>query len=141
VKIIEVLNLTKEIPIAEIAKHHLEISEKVARQALKQAGCYSIVGKSGWFFDGIENDENLEQSIYVFANQVKRQQEGVIKAAANLGTNEDSNDMPSIIRKRHSFDLDVRLVRSLKVECVKNDITLYEAVEDAIRAYLERDSL
>ena len=54
--------------------------------------------------------------------------------------NEDTNDGLFIPRKRHSFDLDVRLVKELKLKCVKEDVTLYEAVEDAIRAYLERDN-
>lgn len=140
-KIIEILELSKEKTIAEIAKDHLEIGEKVARQALKQAGCYAVVGQPGWFFDETENEENLQESIYVFADQVKRQQEGIVKAAANLGINEDTNGDPFVIRKRHSFDLDVRLVKQLKLHSVKNDITLYEAVETAIRDYLNRDTL
>ena len=39
-------------------------------------------------------------------------------------------------RKRHSFDLDVRLVKELKFHCVREDKTLYEVVEAAIRDYL-----
>lgn len=140
-KIGEILELSQSETIANIAKNYLTIGEKIARQSLKQAGCYSIVGQAGWFFDETENPENLETSIYEFANQVKRQQDGIIKAAANLGINEDTNGDPYIIRKRHSFDLDVRLVKQLKLHSVKNDITLYEAVEQAIRDYMKRDTL
>lgn len=133
-KISEILELSKSKPIADIAKNYLDIGEKPARQALKQAGCYSIVGQPGWFFDDTENPENLEKSIYDFANQVKHQREGVLKAMANLGTNNDSEFIP---RKRHSFDLDVRLVKELKLHCVREDKTLYEVVEAALRDYLD----
>lgn len=135
----EIIELTQTKTIAEIAKDHLTIGEKPARQAMKQAGCYSIVGQAGWFFDESENPENLDKSIYEFADQVKKQESGILKAAANLGFNEEWNEESFIPRKRHSFDLDVRLVKELKIHCVKRDKTLYEAVEQAIREYLERD--
>ncbi len=131
----ELIELTQTKTIAEIAKEYLTIGEKPAREALKQAGCYTIVGQAGWFFDESENPDNLEKSIYEFADQVKHQREGVLKAMANLGTNDDSEFVP---RKRHSFDLDVRLVKELKLHCVREDKTLYEVVESAIREYMER---
>jgi hypothetical protein len=132
-KIKDVLELVKDKPIAEVAKESLTIGEKPARQALKLAGCYTIVGQSGWFFDDSENPNNLEKSIYDFADQVKQQHDTILKSAANLGTNEETSFVP---RKRHSFDLDVRLVKELKLHCVREDLTLYEVVEDAIRGYL-----
>lgn len=132
----EILELTKTKPIAEVAKEHLAIGEKPARLALKQAGCYTIVGQSGWFLDESENPDNLDKSIYYFADQVKQQKEGILKAAANLSLNYGTVDM--IPRKRHSFDLDVRLVKELKLHCVKEDKTLYEVVEAAIREYMDR---
>ena len=137
-KISEVMELSKTKTIAEIAKEYLTIGEKPARQALKQAGCYSVVGQSGWFFDDSENPDNLDKSIYEFAEQVKQQQAGIYKATANLRMNEDTSNSLFIPRKRHSFDLDVRLVKELKLHCVKEDRTLYEVVEDAIREYMER---
>lgn len=135
-KIRKILELTQEKPIAEIAKEYLTIGEKTARQALKQAGCYSIVGQAGWHFDESENPENLDKSIYEFAEKVKQQEKGVLKAMANLGTNEAAEFVP---RKRHSFDLDVRLIKELKLHCVKEDKTLYEVVEAAIREYLHQN--
>lgn len=134
-KISEILELSKNKTIAEIAKDDLTIGEKSAREALKQAGCYSIVGQAGWFLDESENPDNLDKSIYEFADQVKQQKAGVLKAMANLGTNEDTEFIP---RKRHSFDLDVRLVKELKIHCVREDKTLYEVVEAAIRDYLHK---
>lgn len=135
-KISEIIDLTQTMTVAEIAKEHLSIGEKPARKALKLAGCYSVVGRAGWFFDESENPDNLNKSIYYFADQLKQEEEGMLRAAANLGTFEETVFIP---RKRHSFDLDVRIVKELKIHCVKKDITLYEAVEDAIRAYLDAE--
>ncbi len=133
-KIKELLELTQQEPIAEIAKKHLTIGEKPARQAMKRAGCYTIVGQPGWIFDDTENPENLERSIYDFAKEVHEERKMELKAAANAMT-ADEDFVP---RKRHSFDLDVRLVKELKLYCVREDKTLYEAVETAIRNYLNK---
>lgn len=131
-KISEVIAMTQERTIAEIAKNNLTIGEKMARKALKLAGCYSTVGKAGWFFEEGEDPENLNKTIYYFADQVRELERTMLKDTANV----DSNVY--IPRKRHSFDLDVRIVKDLKLHCVKNDLTLYEAVESAISEYLER---
>jgi len=143
-KISEILELTKTKPIAEIAKEHLTIGEKPTRAALKRAGCYSIVGQPGWFLDETENESNLERSIYEIADELKEERNVILKERANLGSNKVTSvlkstavfDTDPVYRKRHSFDLDVALVKELKLHCVKSDITLYEAVEDAIRNYL-----
>lgn len=143
-KISEILELTKTKPIAEIAKEHLTIGEKPARAALKRAGCYSIVGQPGWFLDETENETNLERSIYEIADELKEERGTILKERANVGSNKLTvgqkstavYDTDPVYRKRHSFDLDVALVKELKLHCVKSDITLYEAVEDAIRNYL-----
>lgn len=143
-KISEILELTKTKPVAEIAKEYLTIGEKPTRAALKRAGCYTIVGKPGWFFDDTENPPNLDRSIYDIAEELKKERVVILKERANLGSNKlisapkrvVVNDMDPVYRKRHSFDLDVSLVKELKMHCVQNDITLYEAVEDAIRNYL-----
>lgn len=137
-KISEVLEMSIKKPIAEIARDHLNIGEKTARQALKRAGCYSIVGQPGWFFDESENPENLDKSIYLFAEQIKEERAALLKEAANVQTYKRGG--PEVQRKRHSFDLDVKLVKKLKLKCVRDDETLYEAVENAIRLYLEQES-
>lgn len=133
-KIKEVLELTQQQPLAEIAKQYLTIGEKPARKAMKRAGCYTIVGRAGWIFDDSENPLNLERSIYDFDEEVKSVEKEELRQRANLATKEETDFIP---RKRHSFDLDVRLVKELKLHCVKEDKTLYEAVEEAIRNYLD----
>ena len=143
-KISEILELTKTKPVAEIAKEYLTIGEKPTRAALKRAGCYSIVGQPGWFLDETENEANLERSIYEIADEIKKEKATILKEKANVGSNKLTSvpksttvyDTDLVYRKRHSFDLDVALVKELKLHCVQNDITLYEAVEDAIRTYL-----
>lgn len=135
-KIKEVIELTKQQPLAEVAKQYLSIGEKPARKAMHRAGCYTIVGQPGWIFDDSENPINLERSIYEFAEEAKEIQKQELRHAANLETNQETEFIP---RKRHSFDLDVRLVKELKLYCVKEDKTLYEVVEEAIREYLQRN--
>lgn len=130
----EVLELVKEKPLAQVAKEHLTIGEKPARLAMQRAGCYSIVGQAGWFLDESENPDNLNKSIYDFADQVKREEAAMLKAAANLETFTETIYIP---RKRHSFDLDVRIVKELKMYCVREDKNLYEVVESALQAYLD----
>lgn len=136
-KVSEILELTKTMPISEIAKTHLNIGEKPARAALKYAGAYTIVGQSGWFLDKDVEPSILDRSIYELSDEVKEERARELKLAANLGSNlRDEEEQPSIHRKRHSFDLDVALVKTLKLHCVKQDKKLYEAVETAIRNYL-----
>lgn len=133
----EVLELTQQKTIAEIAKNDLTIGEKLARQALREAGCYSIVGQAGWHFDKSYSAENLDKSIYEFAELVKQNQNEELMQAANVQTFQENNIM--VPRKRHSFDLDVRLMKQLKLKCVREDLNLYEAVENAIKLYLKED--
>lgn len=54
----------------------------------------------------------------------------------DTNVNFDTNVGTDISRKRASFDLDVELVKQLKVQAVLQDKNLYEMVEIAIREYL-----
>lgn len=78
-KLREILELTKSVKLAIIAKEQLDFGEKKAVEALKLAGCYFISGKPGWHFDGDESI--LEKSIYDFVPSTKR------KAKATTGVN------------------------------------------------------
>ncbi|WP_214781019.1 hypothetical protein [Exiguobacterium sp. s22] len=42
-----------------------------------------------------------------------------------------------IKRKRMSFDLDIELMKELKIQGIRDDVPLYEMVENAIRHYLD----
>lgn len=175
-KIGEILELTQTKNIASIAKESLDIGEKPTREALKKAGCFSISGKSGWFFEGDPNV--LEQSIYDFSPPKKinrtttkatanvstkepkkeltlepsnvsakeemnlaETQTAVTKELANVRTKEpmnvSTNEPKTIIRKRSSFDIDVELMKELKIKAVLSEKNVYEMVETAIRNYLK----
>lgn len=134
-KIKEILELTQTQPIAEVAKQYLTIGEKPTRQAMKRAGCYTIVGQAGWIFDDTESSLNLECSVYELAEEVARERNEDLKAAVD-GYTADENYIP---RRRHSFDLDIRVVKQLKLHCIRTDQTLYEVVEEAILQYLESE--
>lgn len=137
-KISEIIELTKELPLAEIAKDRLAIGEKQARQAMKRAGCYTVVGQAGWIFDDTENPENLNRSIYDFAKIVQEERKEELKTVRYEPSIKVENGVP---RKRHSFDLDVRVVRDLKLYCVREDKKLYEVVELAIKDYVKKNEI
>jgi len=42
----------------------------------------------------------------------------------------------NVVRKRSSFDLDVQLLKQLKIQAIIHDRNVYEMVEDAIKLYL-----
>lgn len=157
----EILELTKTKRLSEIAKESLEIGEKKAVEGLKKAGCYNISGKRGWHFDGDESV--LEQSIYDFVaptkgnakanvptNEPTLQPSNVGKAIDEIKkgkqevatTKEETNvrtlERKSVIRKRSSFDIDVELMKELKIHAVIQDKNIYEIVETAIRKELAR---
>lgn len=150
-KLKEVLELTQSERLADVAKNHLEIGEKVARQALKNAGCYSVNGKRGWFYDGAP--EELERSLYDFLPEKShgerkngRRNERKIKSTNktmnqrnNVHINQLAESKPDTIRrKRASFDIDAQLLKQLKLQSVQEERHLYEIVEEALYQYIER---
>lgn len=133
-KIREILSLTQEKRLSEIAKEHLNIGEKPTREALKRAGCYSISGKKGWFFDG--NEEILDKEIYEFAtvkDKANARTKDVKRESREEVKNEEMNK-----RKRASFDLDADLLKQLKIKAVVEEKNIYELVEQAIKEFLEK---
>ncbi|GAB6485593.1 hypothetical protein bcgnr5371_60300 [Bacillus cereus] len=150
-KISEVLSMTQEKPLSEIAKEHLNFGEKIARQALKNAGAKSQRGKKGWVFEGAEED--LEKSIYDFAElKIIRKDTANVstKVTKKQRTNKTKNDDTLEVlnkrteeqkgRKRASFDIDKELLKRLKVKSVLEEKHVYEMVEEAIRAYLNEQN-
>jgi len=70
VKIKEIIELSKTDSLAKIAKEHLSVGKEKAREGLKLAGCYSVNGVKGWFFDG--DQSVLDQSIYDFVSTTRK---------------------------------------------------------------------
>ncbi|MCU5375505.1 hypothetical protein OCD91_27745, partial [Bacillus pacificus] len=53
-------------------------------------------------------------------------------------TNVRTLEPKSVVRKRSSFDIDVELMKELKIQAVIHDRNIYEIVETAIRKELTR---
>lgn len=159
----DILELTKTRKVAEIAKEFLEVGEKKAVEGLKKAGCTFTSGKPGWYLAEGMNESVLEQSLYDFVAPTKGkakanvstkeptlQPSNVVKAVEEIKkgkeevatTKEQTNvrtlEPKSVIRKRSSFDIDVELMKELKIQAVIHDKNIYEIVETAIRKELTR---
>lgn len=135
-KIGQILKLTQEKRLSEIAKEHLSIGEKPTREALKNAGCYPIAGKKGWYFDG--DEEILDKEIYEFT-KIKPTANVRTKVDKNEGSKEEMNlkiEHQKNERKRASFDLDADLLKQIKIKAVVEDKNIYELVEQAIKEFL-----
>ncbi len=162
-KIKEILELTQTMKLAEVSKKYLEVGEKKASAGLKEAGCTYTSGRSGWYLAEGTDDSVLEQSLYDFVAPTKGkakanvstkeptlQPSNVVKAVEEIKkgkeevatTKEETNvrtlERTSVIRKRSSFDIDVELMKELKIQAVIHDKNIYEIVETAIRKELTR---
>lgn len=62
-----------------------------------------------------------------------------VSTMTNEPTLERRNEGTNIVRKRASFDIDVNLLKELKVQAVLRDKNVYEMVEQAIRQYLSEE--
>ncbi|MED3912841.1 hypothetical protein [Peribacillus simplex] len=161
-KIGKILELIKTDTPANIAKRaDVHLSEKLLRKALNKAGYeYRNSGEKGWYFVGEGDEETVqEQLIYDFATAGKAKANvstNVNKEPIN-DTNQRSNvgikrgkeqvkqaneqsaptiERTNVIRKRSSFDMDVELMKELKIQAIIHDRTVYELVESAVRHYL-----
>lgn len=161
-KIKDILQLSMTQTMATIAKERLTIGEKPLRSALKAVGCEHQNGKKGWQYNG-DDPKVLEQSIYSFvqtkakaANQPtnERNNESMNEQTKELSnqrtslptiepinqpSNEPTNEQTHIVRKRASFDLDVNLLKELKIFAIRADKNVYEVVEQAIREHLSHE--
>ncbi|WP_309260556.1 hypothetical protein [Bacillus cereus] len=162
-KIREILNLTQTMKLAEVSKKYLEVGEKKASAGLKEAGCTYTSGRSGWYLAEGTDESVLDQSIYDFVaptkgkakanvptNEPTLQPSNVVKAIEEIKkgkeevatTKEETNvrtlERKSVVRKRSSFDIDVELMKELKIQAVIHDKNIYEIVETAIRKELAR---
>lgn len=164
-KIKEILELSLTKNVAAIAKDHLTIGEKQLREILKAVGCEQNKGKKGWTYIG-DTPSILDSSIYEFVVQPTKGRANVTtKEPTNQHSNdilerfrhsvestkkqvastkeqmngvmsEPKNEPTAIIRKRSSFDIDVELMKQLKIQAILDDRNVYEIVETAIRKYL-----
>lgn len=80
------------------------------------------------------NQANIQTAVTEPTNERTKERKSLkTKEPKNISTNKPK----TIIRKRSSFDIDVELMKELKVKAVLNDKNVYEMVETAIRNYLK----
>ncbi|WP_431812230.1 hypothetical protein [Lysinibacillus sp. FW12] len=61
----------------------------------------------------------------------------VSKVYLNEQTKELTKERIKVVRKRSSFDINIELLKDLKIQAVIHDKNVYEIVENAIRKELE----
>ncbi|HES8073955.1 TPA: hypothetical protein VPA43_001798 [Streptococcus pyogenes] len=155
-KIKEILDAIKQgKTLAEIGKD-IGVGKEKLSASLKNAG-YSFNRKDGWFFSG-QGEQPVDKDYTEFIKGVKKANVST-KEPKNQRSNKDSNipakeeikqaneqvaptlettkERSNVVRKRSSFDLDVELMKELKIQAVIHDKNIYEMVETAIRQYLK----
>lgn len=162
----EIIQMSKEKPIRQIAKDHLEIGEKKLTDTLKRIGATNQRGKRGWDFRG--NSDFLELSIYDLVEdgrkasagtkeQINKDTESQMKNVSRETINENTDPQLNkitdpqakkitgetiqkktgeIIKKRASFDLDVESLKKIKIYAVEEDLKVSEVVDRAIYLFL-----
>jgi hypothetical protein len=129
----EVLELTKEMSIAAIAKQFGVGKEKISK-TLKELGAEPPKSRNmgeGWYYKQVEALES-KMVTYLERKSVTRNNE-----RSKEPTNEQTKEVTNVIRKRASFDIDVALLKELKIHAIQRDKNVYEVVEQAIRQYLK----
>ncbi|WP_337050904.1 hypothetical protein [Priestia megaterium] len=90
-----------------------------------------------------KNQRSNESSNVTVKEEIKQANEQVAptlettKERKNASSKEQTKERSNIVRKRSSFDLDVELMKELKIQAVIHDKNIYEMVETAIRQYLK----
>jgi len=90
-----------------------------------------------------KNQRSNESSNVPAKEEIKQANEQVAptlettKQSKNESSKEQTKERSNIVRKRSSFDLDVELMKELKIQAVIHDKNIYEMVETAIRQYLK----
>ncbi|MEA0564766.1 hypothetical protein [Lysinibacillus irui] len=135
-EIIEALGQGKAL--ADIAKELTVGKEKISK-ALKNAG-YLFNRGTGWTYTGAD-PEPLNKDYTDFISSRKGVKKSVstnvpTKELTNVGSKVGSNEQTKVVRKRSSFDIDIELMKDLKIQAVIHDKNVYEIVENAIRKEL-----
>lgn len=129
--------------LADIGKE-LTVGKERLSKALKDAG-YLYNRKNGWTFTGT-GQEPLNKAYTEFIVSSKRAT--TTNITTNITTKERTNvdskidlnepikERTNVIRKRSSFDIDVELMKDLKIQAVIHGKNVYEIVENAIRKEL-----
>lgn len=150
-EILEALKQGKAL--ANIAKE-LTVGKEKLSKALQKAGYEYNRGNRKWVFaetgeeplnqdytDFVESRRNVpKQSVIHAPKEVVATTEKVEASKDEPRTKERKNkptkERTNIVRKRSSFDIDVKLMKDLKIQAIINGKNVYEIVENAIRKEL-----
>lgn len=157
-EILEALKQGKAL--ANIAKE-LTVGKEKLSKALQKAGYEYNRGNRKWAFaetgeeplnqaytDFVESSRNVKKQPVIHAPKEvvattekaeasKNQQTNVpTKERKNEPTKELTKERTNVVRKRSSFDIDVALMKDLKIQAVIHGKNVYEIVENAIRKEL-----
>lgn len=135
-EIIEALGQGKAL--ADIGKE-LTVGKEKLSKALKNAG-YLFNRGTGWTYARAE-PEPLNKDYTNFISVRKGVEKPIstnvpTKKPINVGSKVRSNERANVVRKRSSFDIDIDLMKDLKIQAVIHDKNVYEIVENAIRKEL-----
>lgn len=137
-KIGEVLELTKTINIASIAKQIDGISEKPLRALLREVGCVHHAGKQGWEYEGNDPDI-LGRSIFDF----HKPKANKIKNASNKTTKRGSIETVKETTKKESkgeSDIKAEIQALISGELASKPTKVYKGIyfDSDIANFLER---
>lgn len=135
-EIVEALGQGKAL--ADIGKE-LTVGKEKLSKALKNAG-YLFNRGTGWTYAGA-GPEPLKKDYTEFISSRKSVKKPIstnfpTKELTNVDSKDGLNKRNSIVRKRSSFDIDIELMKDLKIQAVIHDKNVYEIVENAIRKEL-----
>ncbi|WP_369355916.1 hypothetical protein [Lysinibacillus capsici] len=136
-EILEALGQGKAL--ADIGKELTVGKEKISK-ALKNAG-YLFNRGTGWTYAGADPEPlNKDYTDFISSRKsVKKSMTSNVptKELTNVGSKDGLNKRNNnVVRKRSSFDIDIELMKDLKIQAVIHDKNVYEIVENAIRKEL-----
>ncbi|EDW5948310.1 hypothetical protein AAP92_004639 [Salmonella enterica subsp. enterica serovar Enteritidis] len=126
--------------LADIGKE-LTVGKEKLSKILKDAG-YVFNRRTGWTFTRTDQEPlNKDYTDFITPSKsVKKPTNIPTKKQTNVGSKivlkESTKERTNVIRKRSSFDIDIELMKNLKIQAVIHDKNVYEIVENAIRKEL-----
>lgn len=156
-QLLELFNESREIKYKDVMDL-FNVSRDLIKSRLKTIGLAYDQHEKKFLGDVTEDDLNI-QLLRLFEKQRGNKSPKVARnEQTNVRTNElkqqgsfnqtelfnamwrevaGTKEQTNVIRKRASFDIDMDLLKELKVKAVLHDRNVYEIVEDAIRKYLD----
>ena len=108
-------------------------------KAVERVNSGESLASVGALFEPVLKRDAMRRRIEA-AGYIKVNKQWIVDTQKNETTNERTSvpikERSNVIRKRASFDIDVDLLKELKLYSVKEEKNAYVVVEDAIKQYL-----